>query len=108
MCTVAVEQSGFRKFERKDIELTASEQFAIGTVKLEVGTLTETVTVTEQGASIQTASGERSGVITSSEVENLTIINRDFATLLTLMPRVVPSGTVEPPGFSGGSQSFNV
>ena len=105
---VTVEHTGFRKFERKDIELTASEQFAVGQIHLELGKVTDSVTVTEQSASVQTASGERSGVNSSSEVENLTIINRDFAVLLTLQPGVVDSGTVDSPGFSGGSASFNV
>jgi hypothetical protein len=105
---VAVQKPGFRKFERKDIELTSNEPIALQQIRLEVGTVAETVTVTEQVAALQTASGERSGVITSSEVEDLTIINRDFATLLTLMPGVVDSGSVESPGFSGGSMSFNV
>ena len=106
--TVAIEHPGFRKLEWKDIELTANEPMAMGQIRLEVGTVAESVTVTEQVAALQTASGERSGVITSSEVEGLTIINRDFATLLTLMPGVVDSGSVESPGFSGGSMSFNV
>ncbi len=106
--SVSVEHKGFRGFSRRDIELTASEQFSVGRIRLEIGSTTDTVTVTEQGASVQTASGERSGVITSSEVENLTIINRDFAVLLSLLPGVVDSGTVDSPGFSGGSASFNV
>jgi hypothetical protein len=38
---------------------------------------------------VQTASGERSGIITSEEVENLTVMNRDFATLIALLPGVV-------------------
>jgi hypothetical protein len=100
--------AGFKTAQRADIELTPNQSLAIGAIVLDVGEVSESVTVKANAATVQTASGERSGVITSDEVENLTVINRDFATLVALLPGVVDSpGTAEVQGFSGGA-TFNV
>ncbi len=100
--------AGFKGYEQKDLELTPNQNLAVGTIKLQVGDVAESVTVTAEVAAVQTASGERSGVITSDEVENLTIMNRDFAGLVALLPGVVDNpGDAEVQGFSGGA-SFNV
>src|SRR5262249_54944817 len=47
--TVTVELSGFRKFDQRNNVVNASSQLALGTVKLEIGAMTESVTVTAQG-----------------------------------------------------------
>jgi hypothetical protein len=108
MYRIAVKHPGFKTYARKEIELTANQNLALGELRLELGDVSDSVTVHVEGAAVQTATGERSGVITSDEVENLTVINRDFATLVALMPGVVDNpGTAEVQGFSGGA-SFNV
>src|SRR5712692_8596720 len=70
---LTVAATGFKKSERKQVMLSASERLPVGLVTLEVGTLSESVTVTAQGATVQTASGERSGVVTNTQVNNLLI-----------------------------------
>src|SRR5215471_1347855 len=99
---------GFKTARRSDIELTPNQNLAVPPIKLDVGDVAESVTVKAEAATVQTASGERSGVITSEEVQNLTVINRDFSTLVALLPGVVDNpGSAEVQGFSGGA-SFNV
>lgn len=106
--TLVAELAGFKKYEKKNIELTPNESLAAGIIKLEVGDVSESVTVSADGAVVQTASGERSGVLTSEEVENLTVMNRDFAGLVALLPGVVDNpGTAEVQGFSDNA-TFNV
>src|SRR5262245_21584212 len=51
--TVSVELAGFRKFEQRNNVLNASSQLAIGAVKLEIGALAESVTVTAQGTVVE-------------------------------------------------------
>jgi hypothetical protein len=87
-----VEKDGFKALERQNINLTASEVLGLGTVRLEIGSTTESVTVTAEGATVQTVSGERSGVITSAQVENVLIRGRNVLTLLQLMPGVTNAG----------------
>src|SRR5437016_2545489 len=98
---LAAEHPGFKRYEKSGIELTPNEKLAVGTIQLDVGEVTESITVKAEGPAVQTASGERSGVITSDEIENLTVMNRDFATLVALLPGVVDNpGTAEVQGFS--------
>ena len=105
--TLSVEHTGFKKYERKQISLSANERLSVGTVQLELGSLTESVTVTAEGASLQTATSDRSSVITSTQVENLTVIGREFAALASLLPGVVTNFRSETQG-AGSNALFNV
>src|SRR5262245_31633583 len=87
--SVTVSSPGFKTLERKGVNLTATETLPLGAIKLEVGALTETVSVTAQSATVQTASSERSGVIVTSQVENLAIRGRNVSSLAKLLPGVV-------------------
>ncbi|MBL8175850.1 MAG: TonB-dependent receptor [Bryobacterales bacterium] len=86
---LTVKADGFKAAERTGLNLSASETLPAGDIALTVGAVTETVTVAAQGAVVQTASSERSGVITSSQVENIQIRGRNVMSLLTLLPGVV-------------------
>lgn len=87
--SVAVMLPGFKKLEKRAIMLSAAETLSVGDLVLEIGTVTESVKVIAQGATVQTASVERAGVITSSQVENLLIRSRSVMSLLQLLPGVV-------------------
>ncbi|MBI4902545.1 MAG: carboxypeptidase regulatory-like domain-containing protein [Acidobacteria bacterium] len=105
---LTVTHSGFKKHQTSNIALNPNENLTVPIIKLDVGDVAESVTVTADGATIQIASGERSGVITAEEIENLTVMNRDFAALVALLPGVVDNpGAAEVQGFSNGS-SYNV
>lgn len=105
--TLTIEFPGFKRYEEKNIVLTASERISVGEIKLQIGAMADSITVTAGGATVQVTSGERSGVITSDEVEKLTVINRDFAALVALLPGVVENPGSEVQGF-GGNGTYNV
>src|SRR5260370_7482585 len=105
--TVQVEHAGFKRYTQTGVELTPDQNLTLPELKLELGATTESVTVSAVGTVVQLGSGERSGAISSKEIENLTIINRDFANLVALQPGVVITPGNEVQGF-GGSSSFNV
>ncbi|MCC6292219.1 MAG: TonB-dependent receptor [Bryobacterales bacterium] len=86
---VSVTASGFKRLEKRGVPLSAQETVALGALVLEVGAVTESVTVTSQGVAVQTASSERAGTITGSQVENLMIKGRNAMSLLQLLPGVV-------------------
>ena len=94
---VTVEASGFRKLRRTGVNLTASERLSLGTLALEIGSVAESVTVQSQGAAVQVASSERSGVLTSSQIENIQIKGRNVMTLLQLLPGVVDTSNPDGP-----------
>src|SRR5581483_10603426 len=105
--TLKVEHSGFKKYEKKNIALNPNDHLSAGPIQLQIGEASESVEVTSEGAAVQTASTERSGVITSEQVQDLTVINRDFTVLASLQPGVVYTPGAEAQSFSGSSQ-FNV
>jgi hypothetical protein len=88
--TISVEKQGFRKLVRNEIVLTAANQLSTGSLVLEVGAVTETVTQTTGAGrlELQAASGERSGLLTSVEIKDLALNGRNMLELLAILPGV--------------------
>jgi hypothetical protein len=97
--TLEVEQAGFKTFRRTGIVLTANERLPID-VTLELGATADTVRVESQGVPVQTASAERSGVVTANQLSTLMLQGRDFMGLLKLLPGVVDTRVRDAPGSS--------
>jgi hypothetical protein len=106
--TLAVEQSGFKKYLRQNLQLTPDEKLSAGEIELAIGDVTDSITVKTESAMVQTASSERSGEITSQEMTNLTVLNRDFALLIALQPGVVDNASSAEVMTQGQNTTFNV
>jgi hypothetical protein len=91
--TVTVRAAGFKRLDKSDINLTASDRLAIGDLRLEVGTITETVEVKSEGAQVKTASSEHAGLLDSKQITNLMARGRDVMSLLQLLPGAVDDNT---------------
>jgi hypothetical protein len=100
--TVTVDQKGFRRFERKGNVLTANEHLSAGKIELVIGELTETITTTASGTPVQTESTEHSALISSKQLQALSIRGRDVVSLLRILPGVSLQGQSEAGGSSGG------
>ena len=105
--TVSAEHAGFKKFQKEHFELTPGDQLAVGNLPLEVGAVTDSVTVQAEGAMLQTASSERAGIVTCEEIKDLTVVNRDFTSFAELQPGVVITVGAQVQTFSGNN-TFNV
>ncbi len=97
--------NGFKTLERTGINVSASERLPVGTLILAIGDQAERITVEARGAVVQTASSERSAVITSAQVDNLAIRGRSVTSLLGLLPGVVELANPEAPA---GTSNFSV
>jgi hypothetical protein len=106
--TVGIELAGFRKYERRSNVLNASSDVALGRVKLEIGTLTETVSVVAQGTVVETKNSDYSGLLTSTQIANIQTKGRDVMSLLRLLPGVKYENEVESMGDSFGTQVPNI
>lgn len=104
--TFTFEHASFKKLERSNVVLSPNERLALEPVQLEVGAVAETISVVAEGAAVQTATSDRTGVISGDRVENLTVINRDFAALASLMAGVVTEPGAETQGFGGNSTFY--
>ncbi|MFN7925893.1 MAG: TonB-dependent receptor [Bryobacteraceae bacterium] len=98
---ILVSKGGFKQYEQSDIVLTAGERRAVGSLVLQLGAVNETITVAAAGASVQTVSAERSGVITRKQMTDLMLIGRDYLGLLQTLPGVADFSSHESPaGFN--------
>jgi hypothetical protein len=103
---VAVE--GFKTYEQTGIVLGATERVALRTIVLEVGQLSESVTVMAEAVAVQTQTAARSGLINREQIDDIAIKGRDFAGYLKLLPGVVDTSAREAPGWgSMGGLSIN-
>ena len=85
---VTVASQGFQTYRKTGISLTASERFSLGSIQLQIGSITETITVAAQGATVQTASAESSAVLTTNQIENIAMRGRNVSGFLRLLPGV--------------------
>jgi hypothetical protein len=91
--TIQIKMQGFKQFDKTNVELTPNDRLAIGDLKLQIGSVTESVIVSAEGAQVQTASAERSGLLDSKEITDLMARGRDVMALLQLLPGVVDDAT---------------
>ena len=86
--SVKIESAGFQSQERKGIVLTASQRLPLGNVQMNVGSISETVTVAANAAVVATASAEGSAELNSRQMETISVRGRNVASYLTLLPGV--------------------
>ncbi len=106
--TVRVELQGFRTLEQKRNVVNASSHVDLGQVKLEVGTLSEVVSVVAEGATIETKNSDYSGLLTATQISQIQSRGRDVVNLLRLLPGVHYEADIEAMGDSFGSQMPNI
>ncbi len=94
---------GFRRAALKDIRIEVGKTATID-VKLEVGAMAETVTVSGEAPVVDATSKEVGGNISSRELVDLPSINRNYIGFVGLLPGIVANISTE----SFGSDSINV
>ena len=89
---VSIQAPGFKRFEKHDLKLSASERLSAGSLRLELGAVTQSVSVTAKPTPLQTESAERSALLDSNELQRLSTPGRDVLALVRLLPGVVKDG----------------
>ena len=100
---ISVELQGFRSWIRRAIVLQVNDRLRID-AKLEVGTVTESTTVTAESPLVRTDSSEVATVIEEKAIKELPLNGRNFAALVYLAPGITPGQAGE--NLSGAS-TFN-
>lgn len=107
--SVKAEQSGFKTYERSGIVLNVNDTLRVD-ISMQVGDVTQSVTVSEAVVRVQTESGEVSDVISGQQVTQLAINGRNFfqlAALTTGASSLMPDFNLPIPVGSSGAISFN-
>jgi len=87
--TVTTAPAGFKKTVTTGVELHVNENKTVN-LDLQVGQVTETVTVTSEAAPVELRSGEVSSLITEKQVTELPLNGRNYAQLALMVPGVSP------------------
>ena len=106
--TINVSMQGFKPAKQSGISVSPGDRSSIGTFTIEVGGLTDTVTVRAESPLVQSQSGERSFVVPTTAVENLPIANRSFTELAKLAPGVTGTGNNGDSNRIGGGGDTNI
>ena len=81
--TVEVTMDGFKTVTRRGVPVSGADRVSVPAIDLEVGGRSEIVNVTAEAALIQAQSGERSAVVDTTQVQNLPISGRNFASVIS-------------------------
>ncbi|MGH9203682.1 MAG: carboxypeptidase regulatory-like domain-containing protein, partial [Vicinamibacterales bacterium] len=85
---VEAELQGFKKYQQRDVRLEVGGTAQV-TLTLDVGTVTESVTVTGESPIVDTTTQEIGGRISAQEFIDTPSFNRNFAGYLGMLPGVV-------------------
>jgi hypothetical protein len=100
---VSTSLEGFRPHTQRDIIVQLGKTLTLD-ILLQVGELTEAVTVTAESPVVDVTSKEVGGNITARELTDLPSINRNYIGFVGLLPGIIPNISTE----SFGSDSINV
>ena len=89
--TVTVEAAGFKKAVRTGIVLNVDDKVAVNFI-LELGSVNETISVEADALLVDTQSATATGVISHTQLVELSLNSRNYAALVLLVPGVSDSG----------------
>jgi hypothetical protein len=92
--TVKAEAQGFKTYVNTHIELTVGYTQRVS-FKLEVGTMTQSVTVEGQAPQVDTESNRMSDLVTAQQVENLPLNGRNIFQMIQLAPGAVNATAID-------------
>jgi hypothetical protein len=91
--TIAVEAAGFKKFEKTGIKVSPGDRIDVAEIKLDVGTITESVVVQANAIALETETAQHKSAIIGQTVVDMPIVDRNFLRLIQIVP-----------GYAGGDQ----
>ena len=103
--TISVQVSGFSRLQQKDIVVTEGERRSVGNLTLQVGSVSDQITVQADITPVQTQSAERSADLDKHEIEALLARGLNYVSLLRALPGV--AGGNDPSGPGGNTSTFS-
>ncbi|HWR50866.1 MAG TPA: carboxypeptidase-like regulatory domain-containing protein, partial [Bryobacteraceae bacterium] len=107
--SVSIEAAGFKKFIREDIEARVNDRVTVDAA-MEVGAMTENVTITAEAPLLEEASASRGAVLDNLRVTELPLNGRNPINFANLTPGVIFSGnpTFKRPFDNGDNINFSI
>jgi hypothetical protein len=88
--SIKITMQGFKTLERTNVVVSANDKFSTGIFSLQVGDMTEEVSVLGRVSELQATSGERSFVLESEAIKNIANNGRSLFGFASLVPGVLP------------------
>ena len=101
-----VQAAGFKALEMNSIALASAENRDLGRLLLQIGAVSEEVSVTAQATPVQTASSERSALIDNNQLNSVALKGRDAFGYMRLVPGIVDMNNDR--SLAGPSSASNV
>lgn len=91
---VSVTKDGFKTYSQKAIVVATSENVALHQISLEIGSVTQEVTVSAATARIETDNGQRTALVTTTQMDTMPNSGLNYLSTLQVLPGVQGS-TIE-------------
>lgn len=104
---LSIRASGYKEYKQEGLVLSATQRLALRPITLDIGSVTQEMTVQTGGAIVETQSGERSGTISDTQLTQLPTIGRNFTSLLALVPGVIQTSRPDAPNTDTLSATVN-
>lgn len=85
---LSVENAGFAKFTLRSVIVNAARETVVPAVRLEIRSVEQSVEVTAESQTVQTANIENSTTVTQQQVANLPVLDRQVSNLFLTQPGV--------------------
>ncbi|HQR33135.1 MAG TPA: carboxypeptidase-like regulatory domain-containing protein, partial [Blastocatellia bacterium] len=89
---LVAERDGFKRFVREDIDITSADRLGLD-VKLEVGNVTESVTISGEPPTLQTETASRAALVENRVLETVPTNGRNLYQLQYTLPGVIKNST---------------
>jgi hypothetical protein len=104
---VRAEKTGFKTSVRLGINLAVGQE-AVANLRLEVGAVSESVTVTAETPLINTTTSAISGLVNERQIKELPLNGRSFDNLMTLNPGILDYVLKSPSTSTSNGNTFSV
>src|SRR5690348_15772964 len=84
-----VKAGGFKHYRQEQIEINSGDSRSVSVIKMELGAITESVTVSAETTAVSLGGSERTGVVTGEDIQGMALRGRDFMDVVGLLPGVV-------------------
>ena len=103
-----IELSGFSPLQQGGIVIRANERRGLGNLQLQIGGLTDTVSVEASNVVVRSTSSETSSSLNAQQLSDLVTRGRDVVNLLRVLPGVTATGDTTSVGGAFGTSTPNI
>jgi Carboxypeptidase regulatory-like domain len=84
-----VSAAGFKLYRQEKIDINSGDSRSTGAIKMELGAISESVTVSAEATAVSLGGSERTGVLSAEDIQGMALRGRDFMDAIGLLPGVV-------------------